>query len=232
MADKFSSADPVGATVKPAPARDVALRIVAIMANGAASYAAHANCMLESVVRLDIAITGHRPADLVKDGQPIDLPATTIEFLKRAAARARSLGASQVRVITGGALGVDQEVAAAVAAHPEVSGIAFEYTVILPFPIEIMGKYWSASDRQRLADLVATAAESPPPITSSFASWAYHARNAAMVDASDLVMAFWSGKKNGGTYQCLRYALMNAKPPRLCYNALNGFLPIRRDAVA
>lgn len=36
--------------------------------------------------------------------------------------------------------------------------------------------------------------------------WVYPKRNHWMVDNSDAVMAYWSGKETGGTWECVKYA--------------------------
>jgi uncharacterized phage-like protein YoqJ len=169
---------------------------------------------------LAISITGHRPADLVRGGEPVDPTPAIAGFLGRAAARARAGGVARVRVITGGALGIDQLVAAAVAAHPEIDGIAFEYAVYLPFPIEVMAARWKPVDRARLEALVAGAVATRV-IAPAFDWGAYQRRNQAMVDDSEMLVGFWTGKRRGGTYNCLRYALTKAGKPT--YNALDGF---------
>lgn len=168
---------------------------------------------------LRISITGHRPGDL----GAYDLPVAISDFLQRAAQRAKSLGLSRVEVITGGALGVDQEVAAAVEATPLIDGIVFSNRIILPFPIEVMNKRWRSVDRQRLIDLVERAGGAQV-IHDDFAYWAYHARNAAMVDAAVMVIAFWNGKLSGGTFACIKYALKVDKP---IWNALDSFRRLR-----
>lgn len=35
--------------------------------------------------------------------------------------------------------------------------------------------------------------------------WAYHRRNEWMVDHADELLAYWSGKKKGGTFACVNY---------------------------
>lgn len=173
---------------------------------------------------LRVAITGHRPGDLFDaDGHALDPQPAIADFLHRAGARGKASGRTRVRVVTGGALGIDQAVAAAVAAHPDVDGIRFDYAVFLPFPIEIMGARWSAAARAYLVRLCAGAAELPPPVSPTYAAWAYGSRNRAMVDSSAFVVGFWSGIKKGGTYNCLHYAVREAKPPRAAYNALDDF---------
>jgi uncharacterized phage-like protein YoqJ len=174
---------------------------------------------------LTIAITGHRPKDLVTAaGVPIALAPAIADFLARAAGRARALGCARVRVITGGACGVDQAVAEMVSATKQHPGeIAFESVIVLPFPVEILGARWSPADRERLAGLVAIADEVRGPLMERYAVWGLHARNEAMVDGADVLVAFWNGKRSGGTYACLRYALTRARPPRPAWNALAGF---------
>lgn len=48
--------------------------------------------------------------------------------------------------------------------------------------------------------------------------WAYHRRNEWMVDQSTHVLAYWSGKKRGGTFACITYANKVGKPFRNCYD--------------
>jgi hypothetical protein len=58
---------------------------------------------------------------------------------------------------------------------------------------------------------------SPPPtrvrgpLLEKFAVWGLHARNEAMVDGADIHIAFWNGKREAGTYACLRYALTKSR---------------------
>lgn len=47
--------------------------------------------------------------------------------------------------------------------------------------------------------------------------WLYHKRNEWMVDHATHVLAYWSGKKSGGTYACLRYAIKQQVPIRNIY---------------
>lgn len=175
-----------------------------------------------------ISITGHRPGDLRHpDGKPIELERPLVEFVERARTRARALGATVIEVITGGAIGVDQAVADAVG---RVRGSDTEFTwrsvIILPFPIEIQGARWSAEQRAELTRLVAEADEVAGPMSETYAPWHLIKRNELMVDRSQVTVAFWSGKRSGGTFACIRYALAKAKPPRPVYNALADFAPI------
>lgn len=52
--------------------------------------------------------------------------------------------------------------------------------------------------------------------------WVYHKRNEWMVDHATHVLAYWSGKKRGGTYACLQYASKKLPEDRIknCYGKL------------
>jgi len=47
----------------------------------------------------------------------------------------------------------------------------------------------------------------------------YQERNKKLVDSSDFLLAFWVGKKRGGTFNAIKYALDQSK---LVYNGLNN----------
>jgi hypothetical protein len=93
---------------------------------------------------LTIAITGHRPKDLVTGtGAPIDLDGAIEALLARACARAPAVGVTRRGDPGAGghrrdARG-DQAVAAAVSTTKRWSGIAFESVIVLPFPVEVLG---------------------------------------------------------------------------------------------
>ena len=194
------------------------------------------------MIEVRIAITGHRPADLVDArGRPLDPAGPIMSFLHWAAARALRKGQDTITVITGGARGIDQEVAEIVIAlkGQPFDGVTLRLCVTLPFPPDILGASWPAADVARLERLVAGADEVVGPLYMTFSVGGLHARNKSMVDSSHYVVGFWNGKHHGGTYACLLYALSggstklrsgeprpNAKP---AYNALEG---MRRLSIA
>ena len=49
---------------------------------------------------------------------------------------------------------------------------------------------------------------SPDP----YAVWKMQKRNIWMVDQSNVVIAVWDGKKSGGTYNCIKYAVGKGLP--------------------
>lgn len=171
-----------------------------------------------------IAITGHRPGDLRRDGERIDLAPVLHELLARAVRRAQASN-RRVRFITGGALGVDQAVAAMAREMRQTGphgGVAIEYSVELPFPLSVMTHRWSEEQRDHLTQLLNAADYAPAPLAEAFEWSAYQRRNEQMIDAAEIVIAFWNGKKKGGTYNAIRYAC-RATQQKPVYNALNEF---------
>jgi uncharacterized phage-like protein YoqJ len=53
--------------------------------------------------------------------------------------------------------------------------------------------------------------------------WQYHKRNEWMVDNADRVLAYWSGKEEGGTYACIQYAEKKANPRKKVRNCYDYF---------
>ena len=187
------------------------------------------------MIEVRIAITGHRPQHLVGlDGQTIEPRPAMLAFLCWAAARALRKGQDTVTIITGGARGIDQEMAELVNEFRDrpFEGVTLRSVIVLPFPAAVLGATWPADDLARLERLVAVADETIGPLYPTFSVGGLHARNKVMVDSANYVVGFWNGKHSGGTYACLLYALSggstklasglpraNAKP---AYNALDG----------
>jgi len=196
------------------------------------------------MIEVRITITGHRPADLVDaTGRPIDPRPAIMSFLHWAASRAISKGQDTITIITGGARGIDQEVAEIVTGlrGAPFDGVSLRSAITLPFPPEVLGASWPADDLARLRRLLSAADEVIGPLYPTFSVGGLHARNAAMVNSAHYVVGFWNGKHSGGTYACLLYALSggsqklrsglarpNAKP---AYNALDGMRRLRLDDV-
>lgn len=47
--------------------------------------------------------------------------------------------------------------------------------------------------------------------------WVYPVRNHWMVDNANYGLAYWNGKKSGGTYECLQYAKTKYRKVTNCY---------------
>lgn len=106
-------------------------------------------------------------------------------------------------VISGGALGWDQQLANA------ARTLEIPYTMALPF--EGFEAKWPDRSKKVLANLVSDAAEVVYVSDVGYAPWKMQVRNQWMVDRSDLVLALWDGS-SGGTGNCVAYAQKVGKP--------------------
>lgn len=146
-----------------------------------------------------IAITGHRPDELGGYGEdsPVrewvkDSLKTAFDFLK------------PETVIVGMALGVDQWAA-------EVCmrmGIPF----VAAIPFLGQESIWPVPSRENYHRILSHAHSTVIVSQGEFAAWKMQKRNEYMVDHADVVVAVWNGKEEGGTYNCVKYALKTDKP--------------------
>jgi len=182
---------------------------------------------------LRIAVTGHRPNGLRRaDGTALDLPGAITAFLDRAVARASAGGCDTLSIISGGALGTDQEVAEAVGVRKAElaaagSALALRSVIALPFPPQVQGGRWPAPDLARLVRLVSEADEVVGPLYPTFSVGGLHARNHVMVDWAAELVAFWSGERRSGTFETISYALSaersKTRAAKPVYSAFDGF---------
>jgi uncharacterized phage-like protein YoqJ len=153
------------------------------------------------------AFTGHRPKDLPPG---FAMTATAWELDKFFAGKFQD-----VRFVTGGALGIDSWAAE----YAIRQGVPF--TLALPFPPAVMSKFWPDEAVDRLWVHIQKASD--VQIIHDHHTYdvrAYQLRNEFMVNAADVVLAFWTGKPYGGTANCIRYALQAEKK---VINLLPGF---------
>lgn len=156
-----------------------------------------------------IAITGHRPDSFLQSHYSLEtikrLAEDTIFVLKK-----QYDGNLMFNV--GGAIGTDQWAADACIA------LNIKYKIYLPFTPEVQSKFWSEEHKSVLRDQImkANGLEIVDP-TGKYHVSKYQERNKRMVDDANFVLAFWVGKRKGGTYNCIKYALKQSK---LVYNAL------------
>lgn len=144
-----------------------------------------------------IAITGHRSEDCES------------ESVVRQKLRAAFEDASPDAVIVGMANGVD------LWAGAEAIGLGIDVIAARPWATHAPRK-----DDAELYALVTNGASRVVVVDeaeSYLGPWLYHKRNEWMVDNATHVLAYWSGKKSGGTYACLRYAMRTQKPIRNIY---------------
>ena len=134
-----------------------------------------------------IAITGHR-----------DIDKRTVEAAKWWVSQiARKY--PQATIITGGALGTDMLVATlAIKA-------GLKSKVYLPFEFETHTARWNYASKANLRWVIERS-EVRVVGSNQYSVKLYYRRNERMVDDADLVIAFWDGREEGGTFGCMKYA--------------------------
>jgi len=142
-----------------------------------------------------IAITGHRPETFAKG---VEIAAVQNQLWMW-------LAHVHATYITGGARGVDQWAAQYARHHGR------EYRVYLPFPLEVTAARWQAQDRKNLERLLRGASKVTVAM-ERYSVAGYHARDRAMVDDADEVLAVWDGRETGGTAATVAYAKKQQKP--------------------
>lgn len=145
-----------------------------------------------------IALTGHRPEDCEDE-------ATVRRKLREAL---ESVPERPV-VITGMAAGVD------LWGGDEARALGCEVWAAKPWTTH--GP--RTEDRELYQTLVdyATKVVNVTEADSYPGPWAYHKRNEWMVDHATHMLAYWSGKRAGGTYACLNYANKQERPVKNVY---------------
>lgn len=155
------------------------------------------------------AFTGHRPKDLPAHWNFNEFAHTLTDYLE--------LRGNHERFITGGALGIDTW-AAEYALRDSIP-----LTLIMPFTWATMTKMWREEDRERLAFHMENAAELIVlAANDEYNAALYQKRNIAMIDRCDVLLAFWSGKRYGGTWNAIQYAQLINKPIINLFPGMNG----------
>jgi len=141
------------------------------------------------------SFTGHRPERLGGYDKTAPKNQKVIEFLKSAIERARDQGYEEF--VSGGALGVDQWAAQV------VLDLGLKLCIALPFAK--YGENWPLESQQYLEELkkkasrVVVVCEGEYFENGKAQTWKNHERNKWMKDNSELVIAVWDGKPEGGT---------------------------------
>jgi len=162
-----------------------------------------------------VCITGHRPDRfLVSHYKPETVKSIVGDI---ACALKREYG-DDLWLNLGGANGADQWMGAAAIEHN------IKFGLYLPFLPQIQAKFWTDEQRAEL-DRQMRAATKILIVDSSGAYDVakYHERDKLMVDEGDFTVAFWVGRKRGGTFETMKYSLSKAK---FVLNALDGLRPI------
>lgn len=165
-----------------------------------------------------VAITGHRPDAFIQSHYTENrlslIVGGTIATFQR------EYGDDLIFNL-GGAVGADQWVGDACIEQ----GVKFH--LYLPMLPEVQSKYWSSVQQSNLEKQMAAAAGvTIYDPSGKYDVATYHMRDRKMVDNADIVVAFWVGKKKGGTYNTMKYALGQSK---FVLNALNSLRPVFSD---
>lgn len=160
-----------------------------------------------------VAWTGHRPEFFA------DPRAAEAEVHRLAAELLAEYG-PDLRFLVGGQRGVDTWAAEAAMRL----GVPFE--LYLPMPEPEFTRDWTPEDRARLAATRRAAASVVVVDTSGRTGpAAYSARNRALAEGGDLVVAVWTGRPGGGTWETVQLARSLGKPVRETLLPGSGYAP-------
>jgi hypothetical protein len=155
--------------------------------------------MIKSV----IGITGHRPLGFSEPKHVKSVCADVVKYYKHIM--------HNVEFNTGGCNGADSWVAESCIYEK------IDFNLYLAFPANIQGRFFSREERISL-DLQILSANKVSTVGNYYKVANYHIRDRAMVDDSHIVVCFWEGRREGGTYKTIEYALKCGKQ---VFNALN-----------
>jgi len=165
-----------------------------------------------------IAVTGHRPdAFLVSHYSSETIAGMANDMV---CVFKREFG-DDLLFNLGGAIGADQWVGAACMEHN------VKFHLYLPFAPEVQSKYWSDEQREELSRQMqrALGLNIIDP-SGDYNVVRYQERNIKMVDEANIVVAFWVGKRRGGTFNAMKYSLSKSK---FVFNALNRLRPVFKE---
>jgi uncharacterized phage-like protein YoqJ len=169
---------------------------------------------------MKIAITGHRPDAFLVSHYSFE----TVERIAddTVCVFKREFGDDLVFNL-GGAIGTDQWVGKACLEHN------VKFNLYLPFLPEVQMKYWGEEQKGELKRQIASAngIEIIDP-SGQYNISKYQERNVKMIDDSNIVIAFWVGKRAGGTYNAIKYANSQSK---FVFNALDNYTLIFKNDI-
>lgn len=144
-----------------------------------------------------ISGTGHRPDKLGGYDVETQLRLYTLAFNNLSVFKPE-------KVITGMALGWDTALAVA------CSDLKIPFIAAVPFRGQHLK--WNLDLQDRYNIMLLEASEVVYVSDEGYAPYKFQLRNMWMVDNSELVLALWNGDEEGGTYNCIQYALDKNKP--------------------
>lgn len=155
-------------------------------------------------MRTTIAVTGHRPDKLFG----YDLMAPGYGAIRTELKKIfTEYGCAALW--TGMALGIDQLAALAVL---DLNDAGAGITLKAAIPCQGHSSRWPERSRLLYDAILSKCQEKITVTPEPYAAWMMQKRNEYMVDRADLVVAVWDGGKNGGTWNCVNYALKKDRP--------------------
>jgi len=150
-----------------------------------------------------VCITGHRPDAFLVSHYKLDAVQRIVSDI--ACVLQREYG-DELRLCLGGAIGIDQWMGSA------CIEFGIQYKLYLPFHPSVQARYWTTEQRleldRQMRHAVGIVIADP---SGGYDVSRYHERDRMMVDKSDFVVAFWVGRRRGGTFGTIKYALKQSK---------------------
>ena len=152
-----------------------------------------------------LAFTGHRPKDIFNSYDPYEPRNKAFLMQLRALIEKNIVEHGVDTFITGMALGVDMWAARIVLAlkqkYPHIKLIA-------AIPCKEQDSRWIGESKREYADILAKCDEQHLLFDGTFEQnkGCMNQRNRWMVNKAGRVIAVWTGKENGGTWDCVKYA--------------------------
>lgn len=109
--------------------------------------------------------------------------------------------------VSGGALGIDQDFAEAILRAKQVhAGISLEIAV----PCRTQADRWNETEKLKYRNLLKHA-DNVVILSERYTKFCMQNRNKYMVDKANLVLAYWNGAENGGTWNTIKYERQTQK---------------------
>lgn len=170
---------------------------------------------------MNIAISGHRPDSFLVSHYRIQ----TIErLIDDTLWRLKKEYEHDLCLNLGGALGIDLWVGKVCIEND------IKFNIYLPFHPSVFTKYWKEDQRSELDNQLSKAKKITiiEPQVMEFSYDKYSKRNEMMIDEASFLIAFWVGKRKGGTFNAMKYAL---KCSKFVFNGLNELKPIFKEDI-
>jgi uncharacterized phage-like protein YoqJ len=153
----------------------------------------------------NIGIFGHNISDLAGD----------LDGAKKAVCSA--LDTIKIQYGKSLSINLDGEIGIGHIAGEYAKVIKVKYHMFIPCPVELIGEEWYDEQRASLERQLNTSSATTI-IGSRLTKNNFTARDQKVIDSSSFVICFWNGKKQGRTFDMIKYSLLTNK---LVLNGLN-----------